>query len=47
VYGRITRWWLLFLEYEFILIYKLNETNAIAYALSILLNSLKQLEVPY
>jgi hypothetical protein len=46
VYGRIARWWLLFLEYQFTIVYKLGKTNAVANVLSILPNSLKPLGVP-
>ncbi len=44
VLGRITRWLLLFLEYEFIVVYKPGRTHA--NALSRLLNILKPLGVP-
>ncbi len=43
---RITRWLLLFLEYQFTIICKLGTTHLVANALSILLNSLKPLGVP-
>jgi hypothetical protein len=46
VFGRITRWMLLFLEYEFIVVYKPGRTHVIVDVLSILLNRLKPLGVP-
>jgi len=45
VFGRIARWLLLFLEYEFTIIYKLGKTNVIVDVLSRLPNSLKPLRV--
>ncbi len=41
--GRITRRLLLFLEYEFTIVYKLDRTHVVANVLSILLNSLEPL----
>jgi hypothetical protein len=46
VFGRITRWLLLFLEYEFTIVYKLGKTHVVANVLSILLTSLEPLRVP-
>jgi hypothetical protein len=47
VSGRITRWLLLLLEYEFTLVYKLGRTHVIVDVLSKLLNNLEPLGVPY
>jgi hypothetical protein len=47
VLGRITRWLLLFLEYEFIIIYKLGKTHVVANVLHRLLNNSEPLGVPY
>jgi hypothetical protein len=47
VFERITKWLLLFLEYEFIVIYKLGRTHVVADVLSKLPNSSKPLGVPY
>jgi len=41
--GRITRRLLLFLEYEFTIVYKLDRTHVVANVLSRLLNNLEQL----
>jgi hypothetical protein len=38
VSGRITRWLLLFLEYDFTVVYKLGKTHVVANTLSKLLN---------
>ncbi len=46
VSGRIARWLLLFLEYEFIIVYKLGRTHVVADALSKLLDNSKPLGVP-
>jgi hypothetical protein len=46
VFGRIARWMLLFLEYEFIVVYKPGRTHVVADVLSILSNSLKPLGIP-
>jgi hypothetical protein len=46
VLGRIRRWLLLFLEYEFTIVYKLGRTHVVPNALSILPNSSKPLGVP-
>jgi hypothetical protein len=46
VLRRIARWLLLFLEYEFTIIYKLNKTHVFADVLSRLPNSSKPLGVP-
>ncbi len=46
VLGRITRWLLLFLEYEFILVYKLGGTHVVVNVLSRLLDNLEPLGVP-
>jgi hypothetical protein len=43
---RITRWLLLFLQYEFTIVYKLGRTHVVAYALSILLDSSEPLGFP-
>ncbi len=42
----ITRWLLLFLEHEFIVVYKLGRTHVVADVLSRLLDSSKPLGVP-
>jgi hypothetical protein len=46
VLGRITKWLLLFLEYDFIIVYKPNKTHVVAYALSRLSNSIEFTSVP-
>jgi hypothetical protein len=46
VFGRITEWLLLFLEYEFIIIYKLGRTHVVVNVLSKLPNNLEPLGVP-
>jgi hypothetical protein len=46
VFGRITKW-LLFLEYEFTIVYKLGITHVVANVLSKLLDSSKPLGIPY
>jgi hypothetical protein len=46
VFGRITKWLLLFLEYEFIVIYKPSRTHVVVDVLFELLDSLKPLGVP-
>jgi hypothetical protein len=46
VFGRTARWMLLFLKYEFIVVYKLGRTHVVADVLSILPNSLEPLGVP-
>ncbi len=43
---RITRWLLLFLEYEFIVVYKPSRTHVVVDVLSRLPNSSKPLSVP-
>jgi len=43
---RIARWWLLFLEYEFIVVYKPGITHVILDVLSKLQNNSKPLGVP-
>ncbi len=43
---RIAKWLLLFLEYEFVVIYKLGRTHVVAIVLSKLPNSLELLGVP-
>jgi hypothetical protein len=45
MFGRIVRWLLLFLEYEFTIVYKLSKTHMVANVLSILLNSSERLRV--
>jgi hypothetical protein len=45
VCGRITRWLLLILEYEFIIIYKLGRTHVVFDVLFRLLNNLERLGV--
>jgi hypothetical protein len=45
VFGRITRWMLLFFKYEFIIVYKPGRTHVVADVLSILPNSLEPLGV--
>jgi hypothetical protein len=47
VLGRITKWLLLFLEYEFTIIYKHGRTHVITNDLSRLLDSSKPLGIPY
>ncbi len=47
VSGRIARWLLLFLEYEFIIVYKFGRTHIVANVLSRLPNNSKPLGVPY
>jgi hypothetical protein len=47
VYGRIARWLLLFLEYEFTIVYKPSKTDVVANALSKLRYNLEQLGFPY
>jgi len=47
VFGRITRWLLLFLEYEFIIVYKLDRTHVVFDVLSRLPNSSEPLGIPY
>jgi hypothetical protein len=46
VLGRINRWLLLFLEYDFTVVYKLGKTHVIADALSRLPDSIKPTCVP-
>ncbi len=46
MFGRITRWLLLFLEYEFTVVYKPGRTHVVVDALSRLPNSLKLLGLP-
>jgi hypothetical protein len=46
MFGRITKW-LLFFEYEFVIIYKPGRTHVVVDALFKLLYSLKPLGVPY
>jgi hypothetical protein len=46
VSGRITRWLLLFFEYDFTIVYKPNKVHVITYALSRLLDSTKPIGVP-
>jgi len=46
VSGRITKWLLLFLEYQFIVVYKLHRTHVVVNVSSRLLNSSKPLGVP-
>ncbi len=46
VFGRIARWLLLFLEYEFIIIYKPGRTHVVVDVLFRLPNSLKPLGIP-
>ncbi len=45
VLGRIASWLLLFLKYDFILVYKLGKTDVVAYALSRLPNITKSIGV--
>jgi hypothetical protein len=44
---RIAKWLLFFLEYEFIVVYKLGRTHVVADVLSKLLDSSKPFGVPY
>jgi hypothetical protein len=46
VLGRITRWLLLFLEYEFTIVYKLGRTHVIVDVLSRLPDNFEPLGVP-
>jgi hypothetical protein len=46
VSGRITRWLLLFFEYDFTIVYKLGRVHVVTYALSRLLDSTKPISVP-
>jgi hypothetical protein len=46
VLGRITRWLLLLLEFEFTLVYKLGRTHVVVDVLSRLLDNLEPLGVP-
>ncbi len=46
VSGRIARWLLLFLEYEFTLVYKPGRTHVVVDVLSKLLDNLEPLDVP-
>jgi len=46
VFRRITKWLLLFLEYEFTIIYKPGRTHVVVDVLSRLPNSLKLLGLP-
>jgi hypothetical protein len=46
VSGRIIKWLLLFLEYDFTIVYKLSRTHVLANALSRLLDSTKPTSVP-
>jgi hypothetical protein len=45
VFRRIAKWLLLFLEYEFIVVYKHSKTHVVANALSKLLDSVEPLGV--
>ncbi len=45
VLGRIVRWLLLFLEYDFTIVYKLGRTHVITYALSKLVDIIKPTNV--
>jgi hypothetical protein len=45
VLGRIVRWLLLFLEYDFTIVYKLNKIHVVTDALLRLLNSTKPTSV--
>ncbi len=45
-FGRIARWLLLFLEYEFIVVYKLGRTHVVLNVLFELPNNSKPLGVP-
>jgi len=46
VLGIIVKWLLLFLEYDFTIVYKLNRTHVVTDALLRLLNSTKPTSVP-
>jgi hypothetical protein len=46
VFGTIARWLVLFLEYEFIVVYKHGRTHVVADALSKLLDSSEPLGIP-
>jgi hypothetical protein len=46
VLKRITRWLLLFFNYDFIMVYKPSKTHVVADALSRLLDSTKPIVVP-
>jgi hypothetical protein len=45
IYGRIAKWLLLFLKYEFTVIYKLGRTHVVADALSMFLDTTKLIRV--
>jgi hypothetical protein len=45
--GKITRWLLLFLEYDFIVVYKPNKCHVVTNALSRLLDIIEPTSVPY
>jgi hypothetical protein len=47
VSGRIAKWLLLFLDYEFAIVYKPNTTHVVDNVLSRLPNNSKPLGVPY
>ncbi len=46
IFGKLTRWLLLFMEYDFKIVYKPNRSHLMAYALNILPNQIKPIEVP-
>jgi hypothetical protein len=46
VYGRMTMWLLLFLEYDFKIVYKLGRSHLMVYALNRLPNQTKLVGVP-
>jgi hypothetical protein len=47
VLGRIARWLLFFLEYDFIVVYKLGKTHVVANTLSRLLDRIEPIDVPH
>ncbi len=46
VFGKLTRWLLLFLEYDFKIVYKLGRFHLMENALSSLLNQIKPIGIP-
>jgi hypothetical protein len=47
VYGRLTRWFLLFLEYNFKILYKPGRSHLMANALNRLPNQFESIGIPY
>jgi hypothetical protein len=46
VFGRLVRWFLLFLEYDFKIVYKPSRSHLMAYALSRLPNQIEPIVIP-